>query len=114
MALDVIFARIVEQHCTISKFVLIGSDAEGVWCQHKRRLTLIPMELMNGLAPIFAASDVALVFGDHERNAVHQQDRIFSALLNPLDSVLVCGSKVIEVLPGGIKRDEIHSLCVFA
>ena len=61
---------------------------------------------MHRLAPVLAAREVALVLGDDERNAVHQQHRVLAALLHALHPVLVGGGEVVQVLPGRIELDE--------
>ena len=114
MPLDVVLARVVEEHRAVAELVLVGRHAEDVRRQHQRRLPLVAVELVHGLAPVLAARDVALVLGDHERDAVDQQHRVLAALLHALHAVLVGRGEVVQVLPGGIELDEVHGLRVFA
>ena len=113
VALDVVLARIVEEHGAVAELVLVGRDAEDVRRQHQRGLPLVAVELVDGLPPILAAGDVALVLGDHERNAVDKQHGVLAALPHALHAVLVGRSEVVQVLPSGLKRDELHRLRIF-
>ena len=114
MPLDVVLARVVEQDGAVAELVLVGGDAEDVRREHQRRLALVAVELMDRLAPVLAAGDVALVLGDHERDAVDQQHRVLAALLDALNAVLVRRREVVEVLPRRIERDELDGLGVLA
>src|SRR6202011_1641515 len=98
MPLDILFARVVEQDGAVSKFILVGCDAEHIRRQHQRRLALISLELMYCLAPVLRAGDVALVLGDDERDAIDQQRSILATLSDALNAVLVTRRKVVEVL----------------
>ena len=101
--LDVVLARVVEEHCPVAELFLVGHHAKDVWCQHRRRLALVAVELGHSFAPVPTARDVALVLGDHQRDAVHEKYRIFAALLDALDTVLVGRREVVPVLAGRVQ-----------
>src|SRR5437763_179323 len=107
MPLDVILARVVKEHSAVAELVLVGRDTEEIWCEHRRRLALVAMELVHGLAPVFAARDVALVLCDDERDAIHEQHHILAALLHALDAVLIGRREIVAILAARIELDEL-------
>ena len=112
--LDVVLARVVEQHGAVAELLLVGRHAEDVRGEHRRRLALVAVELVHRLAPVLGAREVALVLGDDERNSIHQQYHVLAALLHTLDAVLVGGGEVVQPLPVRLEGDEVDSRRVLA
>src|ERR1041385_4370098 len=101
MLLHLLFAHVVIQYSPVAKFKFVGSDAKDVRRENERRLTLVTMKLLDRLAPILAAVYVTFVFGNNEWDAVNQKNRILATLFDALDTILVGGSKIVEVWGGG-------------
>src|ERR1051326_7460088 len=108
MLLHLLFAHVVIQYSPVAKFKFVGSDAKDVRRENERRLTLVTMKLLDRLAPILAAVYVTFVFGNNEWDAVNQKNRILATLFDALDTILVGGSKIVEMLAGGVERHEFH------
>src|SRR5258706_8824749 len=104
--LDLVLAGIVEKDRAVAKLLLVSGDAEDVRRQNERCLALVAVELADGLAPVLAAPDVALVLRDDERDTVDKEHSILAALPNAFNPVLVRGGEVRHVLPLGAEGDE--------
>ena len=114
VAVDILSTRIVEQHRSVSELVLVDRHAEDVGGQHQWRLALVAVKLAHRLAPVLAAGHVALVLGDHEGNAVDQQHRIVAALQVALDTILIGGGEVVQILTLRLEGHELHGSRVLA
>ena len=114
VAVDILLARIVKQHRPVTKLLLVGGHAEDVGGQHRGRLALVAVELVHRLAPVVAASHVALVLGDHEGDAVDQQHRVVAALLDALHAILIGRGEVVQMLTLRLECDELHGPGVLA
>src|SRR5260370_29563551 len=103
MLLNVVLTCVMVKNRSVTKLIVVGGNAKNGGRKNQWRLSLITMKLMHSFFPIFAATDVALVFRDDERNAVYQEHSVLAALLHSLDAILVRGSEVVKVLASGIE-----------
>ena len=108
MTLDVVLVGVVEERRAVPEGIFVCRDAEDVRRQHQGGLPLITVELMHRFGPVFGACEIALVLGDHKRNAIDEKHRVLTALLDALNAILVRRGEVVEVFAFGGVGNELN------